>query len=446
MQKNLYKKAVVLGIILLTSMCVNPMISAIDITKQKDITLELFGRGNETIPPVANFTYTPIDIKTGEQVTFNSTSYDSDGYIVNWTWSFGDGNFAYEENVTHTYSDDGTYTINLTVMDNSSLNASIEKIVTVTNQDIPPVADFTYTPIDIKTGEQVTFISTSYDSDGYIVNWTWSFGDGNFAYEENVTHTYWDDGTYTINLTVMDNSNLKASMEKIVTLTNQEPTADFTFTPEYPFVDDFIYFTDESTDIDGDIVSWWWSFGDGYFSEVQNPKHSYGALGNYTVNLTITDDDGAINTVEKIVPILEENEAPDPPIITGPDIVRADQAVDFVFQSKDPNDDDVKYIVTWGDGGIDETDYYLSDEPASVNHTWNKTLMPVMILRMTVLAEDVYGSRSLLVEKWIFVIAMKSVNYDPNEEPRPFNLILSRIIQRISNAFPILQRILNRIV
>jgi len=170
MQKNLYKKAVVLGIILLISMCVNPIISAIDITKQKDITLELFGRGNETIPPVANFTYTPIDIKTGEQVIFNSTSYDSDGYIVNWTWSFGDGNFAYEENATHTYWDDGTYTINLTVMDNSSLNASIEKIATVTNQDIPPVADFTYTPIDIKTGEQVIFNSTSYDSDGYIVN------------------------------------------------------------------------------------------------------------------------------------------------------------------------------------------------------------------------------------------------------------------------------------
>jgi len=359
MQKNLYKKAVVLGIILLISMCVNPIISAIDITKQKDITLELFGRGNETIPPVANFTYTPIDIKTGEQVIFNSTSYDSDGYIVNWTWSFGDGNFAYEE---------------------------------------------------------------------------------------NATHTYWDDGTYTINLTVMDNSNLYASIEKIVTLTNQEPTADFTFTPEYPFVDDFIYFSDTSTDIDGDIVSWWWSFGDGYYSEVQNPKYSYDALGNYTVNLTITDDDGAVSTVEKIVSVLEENEAPDPPIITGPDLVRADQAVDFIFQSKDPNDDNVKYIVTWGDGGIDETDYYLSDEPASVNHTWNKTLMPVMILRMTVLAEDVYGARSLLVEKWIFVIAMKSKNYDPNEEPRPFNLILSRIIQRISNAFPILQRILNRIV
>jgi PKD repeat protein len=315
----------------------------------------------------------------------------------------------------------------------------------VTNQDIPPVADFIYSPINFKTGELVTFNSTSYDPDGYIVNWSWNFDDGNFAYGENVTHTYWNEGTYTINLTVTDNDDLKDSMEKIVTLTNQNPIADFTYTPDYPYMDDLIYFTDESTDIDGDIVSWWWSFGDGYYSDVQNPKHIYGALGNFTVNLTITDDDGAESTVEKVIQLLESNEAPDPPVITGPDIVRADQDANFIFQSKDPNNDDVKYIVTWGDGNIDQTDYYKSDNPASVNHTWNSTLMPVMILRMTVLAEDVYGSRSLLVEKWIFVIAMKNKNYDPNEEHRPFNLILFRIFQRFSNAFPILQRILNRL-
>jgi hypothetical protein len=50
-----------------------------------------------------------------------------------------------------------------------------------------------------------------------------------------------------------------------------------------------------------------------------------------------------------------------------------------------------------------------------------------------------------LVDKWIVVIAMKNKNYDPNEEHRPINLLLLRIMERISNAFPILNRLLNRL-
>ncbi|MEQ8764461.1 MAG: S8 family serine peptidase [Planctomycetota bacterium] len=56
-------------------------------------------------------------------------------------------------------------------------------------------------------------------------------------------------------------------------------------------------FTDQSSDPDGTIVSWSWSFGDGQTSSSQNPSHTYASSGTYNVSLTVTDDDGATDTV-----------------------------------------------------------------------------------------------------------------------------------------------------
>ncbi|WP_102797806.1 S8 family serine peptidase [Bowmanella denitrificans] len=51
-------------------------------------------------------------------------------------------------------------------------------------------------------------------------------------------------------------------------------------------------FTDASTDVNGDIVSWSWDFGDGNTSTEQNPVHMYGASGTYAVTLMVTDSEG----------------------------------------------------------------------------------------------------------------------------------------------------------
>jgi PKD repeat protein len=52
-------------------------------------------------------------------------------------------------------------------------------------------------------------------------------------------------------------------------------------------------FTDHSTDSDGSVASWSWTFGDGGSSTARNPSHTYAAAGDYNVTLTVTDDDGA---------------------------------------------------------------------------------------------------------------------------------------------------------
>ena len=86
---------------------------------------------------------------------------------------------------------------------------------------------------------------------------------------------------------------------------NDPPEASFYYSPSNPTIDDTIQFTDYSTDADGAIVSWSWSFGDGYNSIMQNPQHQFSSSGNYTVSLTITDDLGDTDTIYKTVRIRE---------------------------------------------------------------------------------------------------------------------------------------------
>ena len=82
---------------------------------------------------------------------------------------------------------------------------------------------------------------------------------------------------------------------------NLLPIADFTYTPNEPINTDIIHFADTSHDPDGTIVSWWWNFGDHYYSDLQNPIHCYYTHGKYNVTLTVTDNDGGTNTSTRTI-------------------------------------------------------------------------------------------------------------------------------------------------
>jgi PKD repeat protein len=105
------------------------------------------------------------------------------------------------------------------------------------------------------------------------------------------------------NFTVTDNQGGKGSDTitiDVTTSTNQAPNADFTYV-----VQGFaVYFTDASSDPDGDMVTYYWEFGDGTSSTLENPDHTYSDHGSYTVNLTVND--GELNdTTSKTVAVNE---------------------------------------------------------------------------------------------------------------------------------------------
>ncbi len=162
----------------------------------------------------------------------------------------------------------------------------------------PPTAGFGYGA----TGLAVNFSDQSTD-DGTIDSWNWNFGDGNTSTAQNPSHTYAAAGTYSVSLTVTDDQGAADSTTQSITVTaapvNQPPTANFSFSTNELTAT----FTDGSSDPDGTIVSWEWDFGYIGTSTSQNPIHTYLMAGTYTVNLTVTDNDGATDTVSKSVTV-----------------------------------------------------------------------------------------------------------------------------------------------
>jgi PKD repeat protein len=183
---------------------------------------EFYYRRPSLAPPVANFTYSPLLIKVNATVTFNaSASYDVDGTIVSYTWNFGDGNVTTVGTpiITHIYTAEGLYMVNLTVTDNDNLSGSYSQQIRVWPEHIPPFVEFTYSPSRPQPNATVTFnASASYDVDGTIVSYTWNFGDGNVTTVGTpiITHIYTAEGNYTVSLTVLDNSGLSNSTSQLL--------------------------------------------------------------------------------------------------------------------------------------------------------------------------------------------------------------------------------------
>ncbi len=135
---------------------------------------------------------------------------------------------------------------------------------------------------------------------------------------------------------------------------NEPPVAQFAFTPTQPSTLDTVRFTDQSTDPDGEVVSWRWEFGDGNTSTLRNPTHRYTRKGTFTVRLTVTDDDGATDTTTRTITVVNL-----PPVasftvalhIEHLGLVLRRREVTFdASESHDPDGDIVRYAWDFGDG------------------------------------------------------------------------------------------------
>jgi hypothetical protein len=100
-------------------------------------------------PPVASFTYEPIDPQVNETITFDASSCsDADGTIVDYIWDFGDRTMDTTGlNITaiHSYADEGTYTVTLTVTDDDGLTDTTT--VTITDVIIPEFSTWMVLPL-----------------------------------------------------------------------------------------------------------------------------------------------------------------------------------------------------------------------------------------------------------------------------------------------------------
>jgi len=228
----------------------------------------------------------------------------------------------------------------------------------------PPTASF---PAPSCSGLTCNFTSTSSDPDGTIASYNWTFGDGFSSTAQNPSHTYGAGGSYTVTLTVTDNQGASSAPFSRSVVLNQPPTASF---PAPSCSGLTCNFTSTSSDPDGTIASYSWNFGDGFTSTAQNPSHTYGAAGSYTVTLRVTDNQGAQSpTTSKSVTVTAPNS---PPIVNaGPsetNLIGLFYTESATFSDAN-NDGPWSYTISWGDGSSSSSST-ASQGTISASHTY----------------------------------------------------------------------------
>jgi len=253
----------------------------------------------ENRPPFIDFSFSPHSPQPGDTVFFKSNCYDSDGYIDSYNWSFGDTLTSAQLNPEHIYPSSGKYVVTLAITDDDRSSNITSKII---NVNAPPEANFSYLPANPTDIENIVFTDLSSDYDGYLVNYTWDFGDGNVSHGKNPIHMYPSNGKYTVVLTVVDNDGATSTKSQDIMVDNVYPTADFVYLPESPVkIGVIINFTDNSSDLDGFIVNYTWNFDDRNISYGNQTTHMYASDGIYNITLTVTDDDGAYSNITKTI-------------------------------------------------------------------------------------------------------------------------------------------------
>ena len=121
--------------------------------------------------------------------------------------------------------------------------------------------------------------------------YAWSFGDGTSANGVSVAHSYASAGQYSVTLTQTNADGSSGSTTHgLQAVANVAPTASFVTAGTGPQIN---FDASNSSDTDGSIASYDWSFGDGSRSSGATAQHTYSVSGTYPVTLTTTDDDGA---------------------------------------------------------------------------------------------------------------------------------------------------------
>jgi len=254
------------------------------------------------VAPAVNAGPDMEDVPIGSTVSFNG-SFTDPGTLDTHTiaWNFGDGTPTVTGTLTpsHAYTSGGDYTVTLTVTDD---DGGIGTDIAAINVNVPPVAN-PGGPYTGNEGSPITFNgSGSYDPDGTIVSYEWDLdNDGEYDDASGATPSFtWDDDySSTIGLRVTDDTGEAVTAATTVTVNNIAPTVDAGANVDYVLAGSPVNFSGSFTDPGaGDTHTVEWNFGDGtpLVTGTLTPTHTYASGGNYTVTLTVTDDDGGVGS------------------------------------------------------------------------------------------------------------------------------------------------------
>lgn len=226
----------------------------------------------KTIYPQAVFTASETMFCGEGTVSFSNFSIDADEYL----WDFGDGNTSTDPEPVHFYETAGMFTVSLSVtwsatgQNHSLVHEDLIEVLALPEPEILASG-----PLEFCEGDSVELSSS------LTGEYLWSTG------ETTVSITVKELGDYWLQLT--DMNNCTGISETITVEVFDLPEAAFSFEEDYLDV----FFTNESYE----AVNYYWDFGDGNFSEDENPQHSFAQAGVYEVCLTAFSDAECEDTI-----------------------------------------------------------------------------------------------------------------------------------------------------
>ena len=245
--------------------------------------------------PIARFKGVPLQGCYPLSVTFTDTSQDATDHL----WLFGDSQTQTTPlvSVTHVYSWPGLYTVTEIITDIHGCKDTLTKPDYI--HVYGPLPGFTVNKDTGCAPLSVIFTDTSHLHTEYpIVSYIWNFGDGEIdtVTAQTVPHTYLNPGSYTVTLTVIDSMGCTYSISFPNYIRPTLPIAAFVV-DTFACPGEVITFNASSSTAVGGIYHW--TFGDGgtLDTTINTATHTYAANGNYTVTLTLTDQNSCDSSV-----------------------------------------------------------------------------------------------------------------------------------------------------
>ncbi|WP_342382052.1 Ig-like domain-containing protein [Myxococcus stipitatus] len=172
--------------------------------------------------PVVAFNAVAPEVAEGEPISFEATAADANGDVLTFHWDFGDGETSDEVHPVHKYANEGRYEVVLSVSDGLA-TVTLSRMQAVRNAapELVPLD----VPARAEEGRALGFLARARDpGPNDTLTLTWDFGDGSAPVTgAEVSHTYADDGTYTVKVTAIDDAGAFVQEVREVQVANLPP-------------------------------------------------------------------------------------------------------------------------------------------------------------------------------------------------------------------------------